>query len=260
MLSLTEIKGHYPDALQVFSRFILREYLQHKILESIFDSPFAPKLAFLGGTCLRIVHGNMRFSEDLDFDNFDLKEAEFEEITRIVRNDLEKMGYETEFRSISRCAFHCYICFPGLLYREGLSELQGEKILIRLDTEPQAYSFAVEKPIINKFDVFTRINTTPLSLLLSQKCYTILNRKRNKGRDFFDVVFLLGKGVLPDYGYLEIKAGVTTSSRLRQRLLDKCMELNMEEMAVDVQPFLFRAEDRKKVLLFPEYIREARLE
>ncbi|MGI4871815.1 MAG: nucleotidyl transferase AbiEii/AbiGii toxin family protein [Janthinobacterium lividum] len=30
-------------------------------------------LLFPGGTCLRIVHGNQRFSEDLDFDNSGLR-------------------------------------------------------------------------------------------------------------------------------------------------------------------------------------------
>jgi hypothetical protein len=36
-------------------------------------------------------------------------------------------------------------------------------------------------------------------ILLAQKFYAIIKRKRSKGRDFFDVVFLLSKGVRPDY-------------------------------------------------------------
>ena len=62
MLSLKEIKTFYPESLRPFERFILREYLQYKILEIIFESPFANKLAFLGGTCLRIIYDNSRFS------------------------------------------------------------------------------------------------------------------------------------------------------------------------------------------------------
>lgn len=46
--------------------------MQYKILALIFNSDFATKFAFLGGTCLRIVHQTNRFSEDLDFDNFDV--------------------------------------------------------------------------------------------------------------------------------------------------------------------------------------------
>lgn len=35
MLSLAQIQAQYPAALQPFSRFILREYLQHKLLQLI---------------------------------------------------------------------------------------------------------------------------------------------------------------------------------------------------------------------------------
>ena len=83
MLTLTEIEKIYPENLRGFKRFILREYLQHKILQIIYDSEYASSLTFLGGTCLRIVHGNNRFSEDLDFDNLKLKEDEFENISAI---------------------------------------------------------------------------------------------------------------------------------------------------------------------------------
>lgn len=77
MLSLAEIQKYYPEQLHSFKRFMLREYLQHKILQFVYQSPFAGKFAFLGGTCLRIVHGNSRFSEDLDFDNFGLTKSGF---------------------------------------------------------------------------------------------------------------------------------------------------------------------------------------
>ncbi len=62
MLTLPEIEKFYPESLRGYKRFLLREYLQHKVLQIVFNSEFADKLAFLGGTCLRIVHGNTRFS------------------------------------------------------------------------------------------------------------------------------------------------------------------------------------------------------
>ena len=68
MLDLNQLVSQYPANLRPFSRFILREYLQHKLLQLIYDSAYADRFIFLGGTCLRIVHGNQRFSEDLDFD------------------------------------------------------------------------------------------------------------------------------------------------------------------------------------------------
>lgn len=75
MISINQIAQYYPESLRGFKRNILREYLQYKILEIIFNSRLSPKLSFLGGTALRIVHENKRFLEDLDFDNFKLSES-----------------------------------------------------------------------------------------------------------------------------------------------------------------------------------------
>jgi len=44
MLNLAEIEKFYPDSLKPFGRFLLREYLQYKILEIIFTSEYADKV------------------------------------------------------------------------------------------------------------------------------------------------------------------------------------------------------------------------
>jgi predicted nucleotidyltransferase component of viral defense system len=254
MLHINEISKYYPENLRVFKRFILREYLQYKILEIVFNGPFSEKLIFLEGTCLRIVHDNQRFSEDLDFDNTNLSEAEFDEISRNIAAQLHRMGYNVETKQVSKGVYHCYIRFPKLLFEQGLSGYEEEKILIQLDTEPQHFNFIAEQPILNKFDVFTKIATTPLSLLMAQKCYAILNRPRNKGRDFYDLVFLMGKQVAPDLNYLSQKTGIRTPEELKKRLWDRCNTLNMEDMARDVAPFLFHSKDENKIKFFKDYL------
>ncbi len=259
MLSLNQIKTYYPEQLHIYERFIIREYLQYKILEIIFETPFNRKLSFLGGTCLRIVHQNSRFSEDLDFDNFNLSVDDFNAITQTVRQELERLGYDVEMKNILKGVYHCYIRFPELLYNEGLSNHKEEKILIQLDTEAHDFIYQPDKPIINKFDVFTQVNVTPIDILLAQKFYALLNRKRNKGRDFFDIVFLLGKDVKPNFDYLKAKIGIEKPGELKSIVLQKCLELDMKEMVSDVKPFLFNPKDEKKILLFPEFIEQTKL-
>ncbi|WP_373493768.1 nucleotidyl transferase AbiEii/AbiGii toxin family protein [Aquiflexum sp.] len=259
MLSLEEIRKFYPKELEGFERFMLREYLQYKLLEIIFESAYAEKLCFLGGTCLRIVHGNLRFSEDLDFDNFNLSSDDFDALSIDIKTKLQYLGYEVEIKNVKRGAYHCYIRIPELLYKEGLSQFKEEKILIQLDTEPQNFNYEIDQPIINKFDVFTQINSCPLDLLLAQKFFAVLNRKRNKGRDFFDIVYLLGKGIKPNYAYLTQKIGIQSPEELKQSILEKCNKLNMKEMAVDVHPFLFNTNDDKKIKLFPKYLEQVKL-
>lgn len=253
MLNLSEIQSFFPDSLHRFPRFMLREYLQVKILEILFESQVASKLCFLGGTCLRIVHGNRRFSEDLDFDNRGLKKDQFEDVANTIRTQLEREGYEVELRTVVRGAWHCYIKFPGLLYKEGLSGHHEEKILIQLDMESQQVDYEPERFILNRYEVFTSILTTPLSVLLSQKLYTIINRKRKKGRDFFDVVFLFGKGIQPDYSFLAKKANIAGPEALKQKIMEICQSVNMETMAQEVEPFLFAGQDTKRVIRFEQY-------
>ncbi len=252
-MQLSEIQKAYPANLQGRGAFLLREYLQYKILELVFTSPFAEKFAFLGGTCLRIVHDNQRFSEDLDFDNFDLSEADFEAVAQFVQEGLEREGYRIEMRNIVRGAYHCYIRFPGLLFDTGLSGHREARILINLDTEPQHFVFEPESFFLNRFDVFASIRCTPLDLLLSQKICAITGRKQPKGRDFFDAVFLLGR-TQPNYDFLKQKLGLDAPEALRSHLVSVCEKLDFPALADDVQPFLFNPADVKRVLLFPEYV------
>lgn len=249
----------YPAELHNRPRLILREYLQYKILEILFESPFARKFSFLGGTCLRIVHGNRRFSEDLDFDNFNLLPEEFEQVANLIAAKLQLQGYETEMKNVFRGAYHCHIRFPGLLFEQGLSGYREEKILIQLDTEPQHFDFQPELRYLNRFDVFTGIFATPPDLLLAQKFTAICNRRRKMGRDFYDAVFLLGQSVKPNYDFLAVKLDIHTPKQLRERVLEICNRLDMNDLATDVQPILFDPADDKRVRQFAGFIGQAGL-
>jgi len=84
MLDLKQIKEQYPEQLHGYEKGILREYLQYKILQAIFESKQASKPSFLGGTALRIMYGNNRFSEDIDLDNFGLSWQAFGDMIQKV--------------------------------------------------------------------------------------------------------------------------------------------------------------------------------
>lgn len=253
MLSLQEIEKYYPEKLKKFKCNILREYLQYKILQIIFNSKYANKLSFLGGTALKIVYDNSRFSEDLDFDNFGLEENEFREISILVKKKLELEGYVVEVKNVYKGAYCCYVRIPKLLFDIGLSGYEEEKILIQLDTAPHGFNYKPDRIILNKFDVFTEINVTPLDIILAQKIFAIFNRKVMKGRDFYDVVFLLSK-TNPNYEYLQLKLDIKNGQQLKTKLLGLEKEIDLNSLADDLKPFLFDADD-KRVILFMDYIR-----
>ena len=252
MLDFQQIKDQYPENLQRFERAILREYLQYKVLQAVFESRHASKLAFLGGTALRIVYGNNRFSEDIDLDNSGLSWTEFEEVIQKVKRFMELEGFEAEIRNVAKGAYRCYLRFPALLYEQGLSPFREEKILIQVDTRSQGYLYKPKTILINKFDVFAEFRVTPLDILLSQKIYTAVNRKRPKGRDFYDITYLSSR-TKPDMGFLNQKMGVETTESLRKEISARIAAYDFKYLANDVSPFLINPKDINRVEKFREF-------
>ncbi len=259
MLSLRDIEQSYLESLRVHKTHILREYLQYKILAIIAHSKLASKLSFLGGTALRIIYNNTRFSEDLDFDNFGLTREEFESISFEVKRGLEAEGLSVEIAFAGHEAFRCNVRFPRLLFESGLSTLPEQKILLQIDTLAHSISYQPDLKQLNKFDVFTDIRTTPIQMLLAQKLYACVNRPRPKGRDFFDIVFLLSLGTKPDYAYLHEKIEVGNRTDLHDYILDKTKFFDFSALADDVKPFLFNSTDAVRVERFIRVFSEANL-
>lgn len=258
-MSLEQIARQFPPHLALQKQAMLREYLQCEILEILFESPFATKFSFLGGTCLRIVHGNNRFSEDLDFDNFGLTTDDFEAVAKLIQKGLERKGFQVEVSNVHKGAFRCKVRFPGLLYEQGLSGHREEKILIQLDTESQGFSFQPQTHILNRFGLFTRLIVTPPDLLLAQKLYTLVNRPRAKGRDYYDVVFLFSQSVKPNYAYLDAKMSAGTPELLRTAIFGLLDRVNLQDLAADVRPFLFFPEEDRRVRYFREFWEQVEL-
>lgn len=254
MLSIEQVELFYPESLRPFKRNLMREYLQYKILAAIFNSKFADKLSFMGGTAIHIIHSIDRFSEDLDFDNFSLQKNEFEDLTKLIHRALRLEGYSCEVKNTFERAYRSSIKISNLLYENKLSRDKNEKLLIYFDTEPQKFTYTPNGAMINKFDVFAKINVVPVDILLSQKLYAIFMRKRAMGRDFYDAIFLFGK-TKPNFDYLEIKLGVRNIQELKEKLLKISGKFDFKQLTKDVEPFLFRPGGASKILLFENYVR-----
>jgi predicted nucleotidyltransferase component of viral defense system len=254
MLNFEDALKRYPERLRGFKENILKEYLQYRILDIIYGSTYGNHLVFIDGTSIRIAHRGMRFSEDLDFDNRGLKEPDFERLAKIIQTELEFDGYTVETKNVFKGAYHCYIKLPGLLFEHGMTGHKQEKILIQIDAEPQKYNFTPDRFLINEFGIFRYIAVAPLGLLLSQKIYACLNRKREQGRDFFDVVFLMSLAE-PDYRYLNEKTAINNKKALVKALKDRIKGFNMKTLARDIEPFLFDPSQKNRVAEFGEWLK-----
>jgi len=252
MLTIEQISGYLPLPLQQRNpRGMLVEYLQYELLDSLFKHAAAAELSFVGGTAIRILHDSHRFSEDLDFDNFGLSLPRFEDLLKTACRDMEYKGFLIEYRLVEKDAWHCYIRFPKILHDAGLSPDAQRKILIRIDAETKEKLYDPKKVFLNRFNVYRQILAAPDPILLAQKMMTILYRKREKGRDIFDVSFLAGFAS-PDFDYIEKSVGLDRREFLR-RFEERLGELDMNALARDVEPFLFAPEQRERVDGFRDF-------
>ena len=252
MLTLEQIRGYFPDqVVKRNQRGILVEYLQYELLDSLFKLKEAAFLSFIGGTAIRMLQQSPRFSEGLDFDNFGLTFVQFEQALQKTCRDMEARGFLVEYRTVERGAYHCYLRFPDILYKSGISPDAGQKILIRIDTEHKERFYEPQRYLLNKFTIYRQILTAPLSILLSQKMMTVMQRKREKGRDLFDVSILLG-AAQPDFDYIARYLGIGKKEIIEQ-FTKRVEELDLEHLARDVEPFLFSPEQKERVLTFREY-------
>jgi len=254
MLDLNQIRSQFPPHLRANPRNFLREYLQYKILESLFAQKTAVKLTFIGGTAVRIIHNSQRFSEDLDFDSKNLSAAEFETVIGNLDKELNRLGLKTSIRIVTKDAFHAYIKFSEILYDLNLSPLRDEKLHIRIDSFDQGVDYSPSIFTLDKFDVYRNIRAAPSEILLAMKLVTILSRKRAKGRDYFDASFLAGRGIRPDFPFLRAVLQVQTMVEVQELLIAKIRTVDLEKLAEDVAPFLFKPHEKQRVVAFQQTI------
>lgn len=251
MLTIEQIQSYFPQTVfRKNSKGALIEYLQYELLDSLFKVPEAAWLSFMGGTAIRILHQSIRFSEDLDFDNFGLSFEQFESLLKKTCRDMEDKGFVVEYRMVKKGAFHCYIRFPEILYKAGISPDKGRKILVQVDTEEKQKHYDPAVAILNRFAVFRKIIAAPVEVLLAQKMIAVLYRKKEKGRDLFDVSFLMGK-TRPDYAYVKKTLGFERDVFLK-KFKARVDELDLDYLARDVEPFLFDPAQKDRVLYFRE--------
>ena len=96
--------------------------------------------------------------------------------------------FVVEVRMVEKLAYHCYVKFPDILFKNKLSPLANEKILIRVDAMHKDSHVEPRLVMLDRFGVYRTINVNPLDVILSQKLLAILDRE--KGRDLFDISYI----------------------------------------------------------------------
>jgi predicted nucleotidyltransferase component of viral defense system len=257
MINIQQIRNYFPVQIRDNSNFdkhILKEYLQLMILDYLSSTPYIRKMAFIGGTNLRLVKGIDRFSEDLDFDCKDLPEDEFIEMTNGVIQFLERSGLRVEARDKENAklkAFRRNIHFPELLFDLGLSGHKEERFLIKVESQDQGIYY---EPIITNIKgcgFFFPFPVPSDGVLCSMKIAATL--ARSKGRDFYDLMFLLAQ-TKPDYDFLSKCCGVNDLHEFKQAIAELLKTVDLKQKQRDFEHMLFNKQNSEKILRFEDFI------
>lgn len=259
MIDLQSLLPYYPHSIAsqaAFHKHILKEYVELLALEHLSQSLYAPKIVFIGGTNLRIVHGIDRFSEDLDFDCKDLTQDEFMRMTDMLVEYLRDNGLQVELRDKENerlIAFRRNIYFPGLLFEMNLTGHREERFLMKIEAQDQGVRYTPQSTLVDRCGFLFPITVPPKEVLLSMKLSALLARA--KGRDFYDTIFLWQQ-VAPDYDFLRQRCGIGTPAELKQALLDKMATVDLKQKQRDLEHLLFNPSRSQQILYFREFVDE----
>jgi len=259
MIQLEQIKNYFPVGLRdniTFQKYMLKEYLQLLILDFLSTTSYVRKITFIGGTNLRLVKGIDRFSEDLDFDCKELSKEEFMEMTDAVLQFLIRNGMRAEVRDKENDklkAFRRNIYFPELLFDLGLTGHRDERFLIKIEGQDQQIAYTPVMVNIKGCGFYFSFPVPTDEVLCSMKISAMISRQ--KGRDFYDVMFLLAQ-TKPDYNFLSVQRGIHNLEELKQATIEMLKTVDLNNKMKDFEHLLFNKANSKRILSVGDFIQE----
>ena len=248
--------GEYDLGNAVEQENALQELMQHYILASLSRAGLFAEAMFHGGTCLRIVYGINRFSQDLDFL---LKKPDphfvWQPYLARVQRDCAQEGIDFEIQDKSavdgamRKAFVKTdsigkVMTLGLPY--GRQAQRKIRVKLEIDTNPPEGS-RFETSYLS-FPTTAPITVQSLASGFATKAHALLCRTYTKGRDWYDLIWYVGRRTEPN---LELLANALlqqgpwknekqeiTVAWLLNALRDKIGTIDWRVARSDVQRFL----------------------
>lgn len=237
----------------------MKEIIQEITLLGLWRSKFFEKAAFYGGSALRILYGLDRFSEDLDFSLLK-KDASFSLAVycRAVEDELNSLGFsvvvenkEKQYETNIDSAFVKGETLKNMIIidvpepvRRKIHSGKVMKIKLEVDVDPPG-DFQTEARYLLQPIPFS-VNTYTLPHLFAGKMHAILCRswgKRVKGRDWYDLVWYVGRDQSVSLKHLECRMKQTghleanetmTEALLKKRLRERIGAIDFNSAQKDV--------------------------
>lgn len=182
----------------------LKEILQEIALHALWRADFFETSLFQGGTCLRILHGLPRFSEDLDFIlRTPDPDFELQPYLKTLSEVFDQFGLQLEVVSKERMDSvirEAVLKDTAIARQLDLSFADGRqktiKIKLEIDTNPPEGSGEDTTYLDFPTDYEVRHQDLPSNFAL--KIHALLCRPYVKGRDWFDFSWYIARGLRPN--------------------------------------------------------------
>lgn len=257
MIDIEYIRSFFPPTIareSRFYRYMLKEYLQLLILDHLTTTPYISKITFIGGTNLRLIQGIDRFSEDLDFDCKNLNETEFMAMTETVVQYLKQNNIDVETRDNPNprlTAFRRNLYFPQMLFNLGLTGHRDERLLLKIEAQDQGVFYQPMVANVNRMGFFFNIQVPPTDVLCAMKFAAILARQ--KGRDFYDAIFLLSK-TKPNLDFIKARTGISSLEELKETINEMLKNVDLNQKKRDFMHLLFNESNAERILHFKDVL------
>ena len=172
----------YKKNLKISTDKIIREEIEMIFLNELAQNDLSSKVAFYGGTALRLVYNSPRFSEDIDL--IEIEKVNFTEFKKFINNLSQKQNWElSDIKDKRQTIF-------------ALLKIKDEKL-----KHPFSLKIEIHKPEKKvKLNINLNLIKSPVSilspLLLVPTLEDLKNLKENaiiqrkKARDIFDLWYI----------------------------------------------------------------------
>jgi len=232
---------------KIFKRNLLKEYLQVSVLDFIYSHNEYSQLVFYGGSCLAHCHGLPRLSEDLDFIDLNNK-INIEDLAKDLEIYFQK---NTDITAKTTCQkFRIHLKFPILQDLGLTSKGESDQLILKVEIFSSfdfCSKFKIETIPLFKFNKTILIRALDQSTLMSTKIRAIFFRKWEKtnkkgeilasvkGRDYFDLMWFLEKGIKPNIKCIE---NIKDVKDLKIRLSEAVKKADSRSIQYDLESLI----------------------
>lgn len=253
---------------------VLHEVMQLIALAGLSRGGFFEKAAFYGGTCLHLLHGMERFSEDMDFSLLSPDPSfRFEDYFPAVVEEFRMAGKDVEIKMKHKgqpsAIESAFLKETSDVFDIGFTTEKRLKVKIEVDIDPPP-KFNTEMKLVD-WPRKCWVRSYDLPGLFAGKASAALFRKwrnRVKGRDWYDVAWYIQHRIPLDLTHLverakesEPSADISTPEKLIAAFDARIDAIDFDSARQDVLPYVGDPSELEiwSREFFKEYIRRIRL-